>query len=242
MNFPPTADRGRQVLRAFLEAAAQFTPVTAALARIYQTTHPPKFEADLSIWRLNLAHSNEDHENRITRLENEQSPRILLSELAQELAVWLVKTSEKGLSDQVGFIKIQIAFPAEAKRALEDAATELRLCGLVDTNTALGHPVRLVCPSYELFALFDPIVMGTSPQNDAVEIARIALEVDHVSAHELEERLGWSKRRLNPALALLIRLVADGRIRKVIQPDYATLGFIMAPEERVLFRNLVHKS
>jgi hypothetical protein len=227
------------VLRAFLEAAAQFTPVTAALARIYQTTHPSKFETDLSIWRSSLTNSNQDHENRITRLEAEQHPRLLLSELAQALAVWLAKSSEKGLSDPISFDTIQAAFPAEARRALEDAATELKLYGLVETSAAMGHPVRIVRPSYELFALFDPIVMGTSPQSDAVEIAQIALEVDHGSARELEQRLEWSKRRLNPALALIVRLVDDGRVRKAIQPDYVTLGFVMSADERVRFRKLI---
>ena len=55
MLTPPVQQVDRALWRAALEAAAGFTPVTAALARIYQVTFPPKFEEDLAAWRGEVA-------------------------------------------------------------------------------------------------------------------------------------------------------------------------------------------
>lgn len=104
---------------------------------------------------------------------------------------------------------------------------------------ALGFPVRAITPTYALYALFDPVTLHTSPQADAVDVARAALDLDSGDARELETHLGWPRRRFNPAFALLLTLVDDGRVRKVIQPDYPSLGFLIAAEERVRFKALV---
>lgn len=239
MIKPPVPDPKRSVLRACVEATAQFSSVTAALVRIYQTTHPSQFEHEVVEWRENVSRASTDHEERLNRLESTYHPKLVLTELACAMAVWLVQSSSKGLSEPVQFDSNQIRFAEHSKRQLEDAAAELEMYGLVSLAGAVGRPVLLLRPKYELFALFDPVVMETSPQDDAVEIARLALELDSGHVPELERHLGWTKRRLNPALALVVGLVADGRIRKGIQPDYVTLGFVMSAEERVRFRRLV---
>lgn len=239
---PPKASTGRELLRAGLEAAAQFTPVTAALARLYQSTHPSRFEQEVTQWRHDASAAINDTEARLQRLEDDFKPKLKLTELAQALAQWLARTSENGLEDPVEFSDIEGAFPDHNKRELQDAAAELEMYGLASISKAMGHPVLRVTPRAELFAVFDPVVMGWSPQTDAVELAKAALELDSGHVPDLEAKLGWSKRRLNPALALLLPLVAPGRVRQVIQPDYVTLGFLMAAEERVRFRALVEAS
>ncbi|MDB5433090.1 MAG: hypothetical protein JWP35_4206 [Caulobacter sp.] len=234
---PPLDDRS--VLRASLEALAQFHPVSAALSRLYQTTHPSQFEQRVIAWRVEITDAANDLEERVAQLERDFQPSLNLSPLGVDLATWLVKTSPKGLTEGVDFEAIQTAFLNAKARDLQDAAAELKLLGLAEISTDMEHPVRQVTPRYELFWLFDPVVLGTSPQDDAVEIARFALKDDGCHVPELETAMGWDKRRLNPALALVVDLIGEGRVRQVIQADYVTLGFSMSPEERVALRRLV---
>jgi len=238
MITPPVQNVDRALWRAALEAAAGFHPVTAALARLYQVTYPSKFEQDLTQWRKEVSATANDHEARLTALETERPP-LTLSEDALALASWLALQSPTGMDDPIDYAAMTAAFPEASARDLQDAAAELEMYGLASVSKAMGHPLLRVTPSYALYALFDPVVHGTSPQSDAVEIAKTALELDSGHAPELEAHLGWPRRRFNPAFALLLTLVADGRVRKVIQPDYPSLGFLMAAEERVRFRALV---
>ena len=76
--------------------------------------------------------------------------------------------------------------------------------------------------------------MGWDTASDAVEIARLMLAEDTGDAPTLHEKTGWCRRRFNPAFRLLLPLFPDGRIRKVIQPDYVTLGVSFAQEDKVM--------
>jgi hypothetical protein len=242
MISAPASDTNRAVLRAVLEAAAQFSAVTAALARIYETTHPTEFQRAIAQWRENVTDASNDHELRLASLEEIYRPRIRLSQIAQTFAAWLARTSIKGLTDPIAFESVRTSFPDFSKQDAEDAISELKYYGLAEVGGALGAPIHIIRPTYMLFVLFDPIVMGTSPQNDAVEIARLVLESGSGNAPELQRRLGWSKRRLNPALALIVPLISQGRVRQAIQPDYVTLGFAVSPDERFRLRRLVEST
>lgn len=241
MIKPPVENVERSLWRAVLEATAGFTPITGAVARIYQVTHPTRFSQDLAQWRSEVSSAANDHEARLNALESLR-PKLLLSEDATALATWLVQQSASGLEDFVEYEAIAAAFPDASPRELQDAAAELEMAGLATVSKTLGHPLHLLTPSYKVFALFDPVVFGSSPQSDAVELARAALDLDSGDARELEAHMGWPRRRFNPAFALLLTLVYEGRIRKVIQPDYPSLGFLMGAEERVRFKTLVREA
>lgn len=237
MIQPPVQDLNRAIWRAALEGAAGFHPVTAALARLYQVTHPSKFEQDVAQWWMTVSTSVNDHEIRLQALETTYQPRLALGEDAQALALWLAGHSTRGDEHSVEFDVIQAAFPALGARALQDAAAELRMFGLATLQAVIGNPVRSVAPTFSLFALMDPIVTQTSPQDDAVEIARQALELDGGRIPEIAARLGWSPRRVNPALALLLPLVTT--VSNEVSQDYITRWFTVGADERVKFRSLV---
>jgi len=84
--------------------------------------------------------------------------------------------------------------------------------------------------------------MGWDTDADSIEIARLMLAEDTGHAPELHERTGWTKRRFNPAFRLLLPMFPDGRVRKVLQPDYPSLGVVMADEDRAKLRRLVAKA
>lgn len=241
MIAPPKENSDRALLRAFLEAGAQFFPVTAALTRLYQTSHPSQFQRELEQWRTDVSDAANRLAARLDALEQAHHPTLTLSEDADTLARWLVATSERGLEEFVEAEAVLAALPDWTVRRLQDVAAELKLAGLATTSATLGHPVRLVTPTAMLFALFDPVVVGASPQTDAVELARLILELDpsQVSSAEFAGRLGWEPRRFNPALSLLLTLVPDRQVRKVLQPTWVTAGFIVSAETRVQLRRLV---
>lgn len=238
MLRPPAQNVDRALWRAVLEAAAGFSPVTAAIARIYQVTFPPKFEQDLAVWRADLATAVNDHEGRLSQLEAHR-PQLKLSPDGVALATWLAAQSPDGLETSIGYGDVKASFPEATDRELQDAAAELELYGLAEVGKALGHPVRLIQPRNALFALFDPLVLGTSPQRDAVAVAQSVLDLDSGDARELEGHLGWPRRRFNPAFALVLGLVGQGRVRQVIQADYPSIGFLPSADERVRFRALI---
>jgi len=237
----PVENIPRALWRAAFEGAAGFTPVTSALARLYQVTYPTKFSEDLKAWREEVSNAANDHEARLAMLEARR-PKLLLSAEAAALASWLAQVSPAGMDDPVDCVTLVSAFPDATPRELQDAAAELEMYGLATVSRALGHPLRQIIPSYELYALFDPVVLGSSPQNDAVALARAALDLDSGDARELEAHLGWPRRRFNPAFALVLTLVHQARIRQVIQPDYPRMGFLMAADERVRFKALIAES
>lgn len=241
MITPPEENTDRALLRAFLEAGAQFFPVTAALARLYQTTHPAQFQRDLEQWRSDVSDAANRLETRLDALEEAHHPTLNLSDDADALARYLVAESEGGLERFVESGVLLEALPGWTSRRLQDAAAELKLAGLATTSATMGDPVRLVTPTSVLFVLYDPVVLGTSPQRDAIELARLILELDpdQVSSAQFAERLGWSPRRFNPALSLLLTFVPDRQIRKVLQPTWVTAGFIVSAETRVRLRQLV---
>ncbi len=237
MIVPPVQDVDRAIWRAVLEAGAQFFPVTAALTRIYQTTHPRQFEQELERWRLTVSASINDQDARLQRLEDTYHPRLALSEESKALALWLASRSITGRQESVEFDVVVAAFPQSSQRTLQDAAAELKHFGLATIAAVIGNPVYSVAPTYDLFALMDPVATNTSPQNDAVEIARQALELDGGRVPEIARRLGWSPRRMNPALALLLPLMTIKSDE--ISSDYVTRWFAVGADERVKFRRLI---
>ena len=241
MIIPPKENIDRALLRAFLEAGTQFFPVAAALSRLYQTTHPTQFQQDLEKWRSDVSDAANRLEMRLDALEEAHHPKLSLSDDADALARYLVGQSENGLESFVESGVLTDALPGWNSRRLQDAAAELKLAGLATTSATFGDPVRLVTPTSMLFVLFDPVVMGTAPLRDAVDLARLILEQDpsQVSSAEFAQRLGWAPRRFNPALSLLLTLVPDGQVRKVVQPTWVTAGFIVSAETRVKLRRLV---
>ena len=237
MIATPKADVGRAVWRAVFEAGAQFTPVTAALARLYQTTHPSRFEQAVGVWRDEITSTVNDQQLRLAALETTYQPRMMLGAAAQDLALWLAREAPTANGDGFGFEAVQAAFPEVGKRDLEDAVAELRQAGLVEVISAIGRAIVDVTPTNTLFLLMDPVALGTSPQADAVSFAREALALDGGRVREIAGRLGWTPRRVNPALALLLPLVSIRSDES--NPDYVTVWFTLGADERVAFRRLI---
>ena len=148
-----------------------------------------------------------------------------LSELAQRLGRHMAENSPTGLRTHFGDELLE-AFPNENRKTLGGALAELEADGLVTLSRVLGPHLPRVRTTVELFVASDAAITGHDPVGNA---------------QKLEEASGWERRRFNPAIALLIPHVHDGRVRKSLQNDYPTMGIILADEDLVEFRRYVQR-
>ena len=233
---PPKQSRHREAPRAIFEALAQSNPVTAGLARLFSYTHPSAMECDVASWREQVSDS-------LNRLEEMLTPRLRVGETGLELARWMVTTSDSGLKERVGFEKLLLAFPEMDRKALEEACFELEHLDFVSVSSAIGRAVRSIRPTYRLFWTFDPIWTATDPTADAVAVAQLMIEDDDMGwIPRLDEHLGWPRRRLNPAVAMLLEIVATQRTSKEIQHRYPSMGFAIAAEDRYELKRFINNA
>jgi hypothetical protein len=123
---------------------------------------------------------------------------------------------------------------------LIDAISELEDARLVKPQHCLGaRPYGYVTVEATdlLFWLIDPHVMGWSASKDAVRVAAEVVNAPNQSAQmfELAPRLGWSPRRLNPVLSLLIARNLVMHCRN-LDADFVTSQINMTPAIRRFLR------
>lgn len=162
-----------------------------------------------------------------------------LGDLAQRLGRHMAEKCTDGMP---GHFRDDLlaAFPYEEVSAVRSALAELKGASLVTLDTLIGPKLPSVHTTLELFIAADAAITGHSPVEDSVVLARLIIddpELGHVP--KLDEAVGWSRRRFNPALGLLIPLFPKGRYREVYQPDYPTLGLIVGEDEIVALRRYV---
>jgi hypothetical protein len=92
---------------------------------------------------------------------------------------------------------------------LSDAISELADLGWLKPRRVMGSPpfgYRTVTPTEYLFLNVDRAVMGWDPEQDAIRVAAEIVNDQNrgLQSHDIAARLGWTPRRLNPALAYLI--------------------------------------
>ncbi|MCA0356037.1 MAG: hypothetical protein LCH78_03960 [Proteobacteria bacterium] len=237
----PKENKRKAAVRVIAEALAQATPVTAGLAGIYRFTHPSEMERALEVWRGEVTAAVNNLEARVQVIETHITPRLTIGEKALALALWLTSKSENGLCDPIDFDDLRLAFPDVSKPDLEEACFELEHLGFVETSAVLGQAVYSLTPAYTLFWAFDPVVMTTNPLDDAREIARELIADSSLGTiFRLDEKLGWQRRRLNPAIARVMPLISIKS--NEIQNRYPTPAFVIGSEDRFRLRRFVQEA
>ena len=240
MIEPPKKNRHREAPRAIFEALAQSNPVTAGLARVFSYTHPSAMDRDVAAWREQVSDHLGHHEVRLGHIEEMLTPRLQVGEIALELARWMVETSDSGMKERVDFEKLLLAFPEMDREALGEACFELAHLDFVSVSSAISQAVRSIRPTYRLFWTFDPIWNETDPTADTVAIAQLMIDDSDMGwIPRLHEHLGWPRRRLNPAVARLVEIVATQRTSKEIQDRYPSMGFAIAAEDRFELKRFI---
>lgn len=135
------------------------------------------------------------------------------------------------------------AFSDEDRKSISLALAELEAEGLVTLSRVLGPRLPRVRTTVELFIACDAAITGRDPVEDSIVIARMLIDNPKLGGNtrNLDQELGWERRRFNPAFALVVPNVAEGRVRKSIQNDYPTMGIILADEDIVQLRRYVQR-
>jgi hypothetical protein len=135
---------------------------------------------------------------------------------------------------------LEIEFSEEPKKALEEALAELEEDGYVDLSHFIGPSLPRVRIRPELFFEFDPLVCGTTPEDDARYLAEMILDDEKMAQVSLlHAKSGWHYRQFNPALLYILQFFDDGRYSTSIQNEYATRSLIVGPKERVRLRRFL---
>lgn len=127
------------------------------------------------------------------------------SHAALAIASYLCRTSEHGVAmdpqtSREAIIETTGLSPVDADIGLLDLAES----GLIENQKFVGG--GYIVPNGSLFYEFDDYGIGSNPLSDAQQLARYMANAGEESfyARVIGEKLDWSPRRLNPALAYLV--------------------------------------
>ena len=165
-----------------------------------------------------------------------------LSPLAQRMGRYMAEHCVDGLPGHFDD-KLLTAFPEEDRKSISLALAELEAEGLVTLSHVIGPHLPRVRTTVDLFVACDAAITGQDPVEDSVVLARMLIDNPRLGGHtrNLEQAVGWERRRFNPAFALVVPNVAEGRVRTSIQNEYPTMGVILADEDIVQLRRYVQR-
>lgn len=164
-----------------------------------------------------------------------------VSPLAQKVAMWIAGNSETGLTDFADAEALAAAFAGEMEN-LADVLAELEVEGLV-TTVFRGHEIPAVKPTIDLFTSIDRHAIGSDPLSDAAQLTKKILEgEDHIAIAELHASTGWTLRRFNPALALVLARIDDQRVSAEICNDYPSRYFFLLPVDKAELKRFLKQA
>lgn len=182
-------------------------------------------------------------EPQATASEAKEDYGLDLSPLAQELGVWIAKESRDGMTyNLVKNDALTAAFPEHTDQLVE-AIAELELEGYLKT-TRFGEPLPHMQPTVDLFASFDRYAIGHDPFDDSLELMEkiVADTDDQTASADLHKATGWTIRRFNPALALVLPRINDGWTSQELSSEYPARSFLLRPTDRVAFKRFLKQN
>ena len=134
-------------------------------------------------------------------------------------------------------------FPDEDPKLLKQALAELKGEGLVTLSPLINLKLPRVMTTVDLFVACDAAITGHSPVDDSVVLARMLIDDNDLAgnARDLEQATGWERRRFNPAFALIVPCIGEGRVRTSYQPDYPVLGILVSDDDIIELRRHIRQ-
>lgn len=236
---PPQRFPKTRLARAAAKAAGGAVPIVGSTLTEAADAFLPNPEArDRERWEGEITDGVNTLGGRVEELDQRTGSRLLtLTGGAAAVAKFMVERCPDGLAhDEVTITELEAAYPDLSRDELLDGAGYLESLNLIRSISFIGAPdeYRLTQSGYEAL---DPPIMGWSPLEDARAIAALVVEKrSDIRVNDIEEKLGWQRRRLNPALRIVVGFIAPGRVSQVIQPDYVTRYFSPNNAELALLR------
>jgi len=238
---PPAQHQVRDMGRSVAEGIVELVPGGGIVTGLLRSKLPSQSERNRDDWERAVSERSNEHDDRLDRHEDMIAPTETIDGLPARMLARLARECPDGLSTQDYDLDALCAlFPDDDRQSIRDAVFDLKAIGLLKSWDFIGG--WQIALSEDAYAQIDPQVMGWDTEADAVEIARLMLAENTGHAPKLHEKTGWSKRRFNPAFRLLLPMFPDGRVRRVLQPDYPSLGVVIADEDRAKLRRLVAKA
>lgn len=220
----PIENKRHAVLRAVVEGLVGLTPVGGVLSRLYQTTHPARFAREVEQWQGDITATVNELAERLARLEAEYDPQLALSDLALEVAVWLLADPERAPHHAVSLGDILAGMSAANPDRVTEAVHELADAELLTITPVAGDGGDRVRASWVMIWLLQPLANGVSPLSDAGRLAEQALSEDQLDAQLVHETRGWPVHRVNAAMELIATFAPPGRVIRPANPAFTLSG------------------
>jgi hypothetical protein len=135
------------------------------------------------------------------------------------------------------------SFPEASLDGMSMALSELEAEGLVEVTRLINRKLPRIRTTLALFVACDAGITGQNPINDSVILARMLLADRDLggNARNLEAVTGWQRRRFNPAFALIVPCIGEGRIRDADQSDYPVLGVLVGDDDVVTLQRHIRE-
>lgn len=212
----------RQLARRLSDAAISGIPfVGPFLTALYSVTHPE-----------HAATLDQEWKERVTSTVNELIdiviPTIKLSDDAIEVASYLARASRvgRGQNDFCEPNAIAAELSQLGSEAISQALGELELDSFIFVQRFAGGE-SILAPTNQLFWVFDPIAFpDTDPNVDARAVAEAIIADDYLQSEKFIEVHGWTSRRFNPAMTLLLDATSQKGliVSRESNPDFVTLS------------------
>jgi hypothetical protein len=143
------------------------------------------------------------------------------------------------MPDNIDEEGVLTAFSDMEEGELKEALAELEMESCVVLSHVIGTRLPRIQTAEELFLVFDPLVLKSSPITDALHLVDLVLAGDgSVSLSDLHDQSGMDQRRFNPAAGMIVAEIGEGRVSRTYSPDYPARYFTMASEDRVALKRL----
>lgn len=235
----PKTESAVETVRAATRAVVGAVPFAGqGMTEIVDAFLPDPVAEDHSRWQGEMTDGVNALHDRVDYIDRNIDPHtVCLSPAASCAAKYMIEHCKDGLAQiWVSIDELMSIYPDLSRNDLLEGLGDLESYDLVLTVPLLNKPptYKLTKDSYETL---DLPIMGWDTQVDAQELAKIIIEeTGGIRSSDLEQKLGWPRRRLNPALRIVLGFVSDGRISKVIQPNYVTQHFSINHAERSVLR------
>jgi hypothetical protein len=223
-----------EAVRILIEAAAQATPVTAALATILRFTHPSDLQKALDKQRSDMIATAVDHEARLSAIEAFVRPRLRISIRALALGRAVSELSTGTFREALPCADLQ-ALTKLTQSEWEESLVEFKHEKLANLEQ------KLLRPTWRAFATFDPIFRGTDPISDGAAIASIVADAtEEPLVQAVAEKTKLPQRQFNPAMQFLTE-TTNGGVRRTINGEWCFLPSHVgrwSAEDRYKFRRV----
>lgn len=239
---PPEPHRKADLGRAAARAVAGAIPVVgSAAAELANEILPDPTAKARKHWEQHVSEGVNDLHERVDDLDSRTGTQTIeLTGGTAAAAKFMLEQCPDGLAQEWTTIEqLCEAFPDLTKQELLDGLGDLESYGFIKEVSFIGSPSRYQLATYA-YEVLDKPVMGWDTKADARELAREVLTMSGtVGVRTLDAKMGWPRRRFNPALRLVVDFIGDGRVSRTIQPDYVTAHFAMSNAERAELRRFV---